>query len=278
MSFFPTSSATGARPLFRLSALGTLTLLACASHSAAYAQTQDIASRAAAPATLGEVVVSGSRNEQLSDDLPLSIDVIDAKTLRDTQARDLREAVRNLPNVSVKRSPARFAVGGTTASAGRDGNVGLNIRGLGGNRVLMLVDGIRMPRSYAFRTTTFDREYLSLELLKRVELVRGPASALYGSDGMVGLVNFITNEPADFLKSDAGAAPKTLGGRVAAGWSSDDRGRSLAATVAGQASDSLQWMVTATGARAHALETMGTNNAPDSTRTTANPQHDRSSA
>ena len=278
MSFLRTSSASGALPLFRLSALATLALLACASHSAGYAQTQDIAGRAAAPATLGEVVVSGSRNEQLSDDLPLSIDVIDAKTLRDTQARDLREAVRNLPNVSVKRSPARFAVGGTTASAGRDGNVGLNIRGLGGNRVLMLVDGIRMPRSYAFRTTTFDREYLSLELLKRVELVRGPASALYGSDGMVGLVNFITNEPADFLKSDAGAAPKTLGGRVAAGWSSDDRGRSLAATVAGQASDSLQWMVTATGARAHALETMGTNNAPDSTRTTANPQHDRSSA
>ena len=280
MSFLLNSSATGARPLFRLSALATLTLLVCASHSAvhAQAQAQETVARAAAAVTLGEVVVSGSRNEQLSDDLPLSIDVIDAQSLRDTQSRDLREAVRNLPNVSVKRSPARFSVGGTTASAGRDGNVGLNIRGLGGNRVLMLVDGIRMPRSYAFRTTTFDREYLSLELLKRVELVRGPASALYGSDGMVGLVNFITNEPADFLKSDAGAAPKTLGGRVAAGWSSDDRGRSLAATVAGQASDSLQWMVTATGGRAHALETMGTNNAPDSTRTTANPQHDQSSA
>ena len=260
--------AVGAWP-HCLSALATLTLLAFAGPVAAQTPQAN---------TLGEVLVSGSRHEQLSDDLPLSIDVIDAKTLKDTQARDLREAVRNLPNVSVKRSPARFAVGGTTASAGRDGNVGINIRGLGGNRVLMLVDGIRLPRSYAFRTTTFDREYLSLELLKRVELVRGPASALYGSDGMVGLVNFITNEPADFLKSDAGTAPKTLGGRVAAGWSSDDRGRSLAATVAGQASDSLQWMVTATGARAHALETMGTNNAPDSTRTTANPQHDRSSA
>ena len=62
-----------------------------------------------------------------------------------------------------------------------------------------MTDGVRMPRSYAFRTTTFDREYLSLELLKRIEVVRGPASALYGSDGMAGLVNFITHEPADFL-------------------------------------------------------------------------------
>lgn len=260
----------------RLSALATLTLLACAGPGAA--QTPQTSVSMPPAGTLSEVLVSGSRHEQLSDDLPLSIDVIDAKTLQDTQARDLREAVRNLPNVSVKRSPARFSVGGTTASAGRDGNIGLNIRGLGGNRVLMLVDGIRLPRSYAFRTTTFDREYLSLELLKRVELVRGPASALYGSDGMVGLVNFITYGPADFLKSEPGAAPKKLGGRVAAGWSGDDRGRSLAATVAGQASDSLQWMVTATGSRAHALETSGTNNAPDSTRTTANPQHDQGSA
>ena len=277
MSFFFSTRSAGVPP-HRLSALATLALLVCASHGAVQAQTQEAATRATAPATLGEVLVSGSRHEQLSDELPLSIDVIDAKTLRDTQARDLREAVRNLPNVSVKRSPARFSVGGTTASAGRDGNVGINIRGLGGNRVLMLEDGIRLPRSYAYRTTTFDREYLSLELVKRVELVRGPASALYGSDGMVGLVNFITNEPADFLKGDGGAVSKTLGGRVAAGWSGDDRGRTLAATVAGQASDSLQWMVTATGGRAHALETMGNNDAPDSTRTTANPQHDQSSA
>lgn len=257
-----------------LRSLAVLTALSCLGLGAVQAQ-------GAAPeptAALGEVFVSGSRYEQLSDDLPLSIDVISTEVLSNNQTRDLREAVQNLPNISVKRSPARFSIGGTTASAGRDGNIGLNIRGLGGNRVLMLSDGIRMPRSYAFRTTTFDREYLSLELLKRVELVRGPASALYGSDGMVGLVNFITHEPADFLTVPAGAAPKTIGGRVSAGWSGDDRGRTLAATVAGQASDSLQWMVTATGRRAHALETMGSNDSLDLNRTTSNPQRDSDNA
>ncbi len=262
-------------PLRYLAALTTLT---CLGMGAGLAQAQDTPSGSVAANMLGEVFVSGSRHEQLSDDLPLSIDVIDASSISNSQARDLREAVQNLPNVSVKRSPARFSVGGTTASAGRDGNIGLNIRGLGGNRVLMLTDGIRMPRSYAFRTTTFDREYLSLELLKRVELVRGPASALYGSDGMVGLVNFITYEPADFLTVPAGAAPKTIGGRVSAGWSGDDRGRTLAATVAGKASDSLQWMVTATGRRAHALDTMGRNDSADLHRTTPNPQRDSDNA
>lgn len=77
-----------------------------------------------------------------------------------------------------------------------------------------MTDGVRMPRSYAFRTTTFDREYLSLELLKRIEVVRGPASALYGSDGMAGLVNFITHEPADFLVSKEGDAPKPWAGAL----------------------------------------------------------------
>ena len=231
-----------------------------------------------AHAALPEVVVSGSRQEQAADDLPLSYDVINATTLSNQQSRNLREALENLPNTSVKRSPARFSVGGATASAGRDGNVGINIRGLGGNRVLLMTDGVRMPRSYAFRTTTFDREYLSLELLKRIEVVRGPASALYGSDGMAGLVNFITHEPADFLAVGKGETPKTLGGRIAAGWSGDDNGHTLAGTVAGQASDTLQWMLTATTRGAHAMDNMGTNHEPNLNRTRPNPQDDRDNA
>lgn len=259
--------------------LALLATAACLQSQAQSALTSTaLVPSAQATATLGEVFVSGSRQEQFSDDLPISLDVLDARALSDNQARDLRDAVQNLPNVSVQRSPARFSVGGTTASAGRDGNVGINIRGLGGNRVLMLVDGIRLPRSYAFRTTTFDREYLSLELFKRIELVRGPASALYGSDGMVGLVNFITHEPANFLKSSYGAAPKTFGGRVAASWSGDDRGSSLTGTLAGQPSDTLQWMLTATGRRAHALENMGNNDETNVNRTTPNPQHDSDNA
>ena len=231
-----------------------------------------------AHAALPEVVVSGSRQEQAADELPLSYDVINANTLSNQQSRNLREALENLPNTSVKRSPARFSVGGATASAGRDGNVGINIRGLGGNRVLLMTDGVRMPRSYAFRTTTFDREYLSLELLKRIEVVRGPASALYGSDGMAGMVNFITHEPADFLAVGKGETPKTLGGRIAAGWSGDDNGHTLAGTVAGQASDTLQWMLTATTRGAHAMDNMGTNHEPNLNRTRPNPQDDRDNA
>jgi hemoglobin/transferrin/lactoferrin receptor protein len=255
--------------------LAVLVSLACLHMVPAHAQSTAPRN---AHAALPEVVVSGSRQEQAADELPLSYDVINANTLSNQQSRNLREALENLPNTSVKRSPARFSVGGATASAGRDGNVGINIRGLGGNRVLLMTDGVRMPRSYAFRTTTFDREYLSLELLKRIEVVRGPASALYGSDGMAGLVNFITHEPADFLAVGKGETSKTLGGRIAAGWSGDDNGHTLAGTVAGKASDSLQWMLTATTRGAHAMDNMGTNDEPNTNRTRTNPQDDRDKA
>jgi hemoglobin/transferrin/lactoferrin receptor protein len=257
-------------PLGPLNALALLTLAACLPTAGAYAQ--------AAPA-MAEVVVSGSRSEQLSDELPLSIDVIDARTMSDQQTRDVREALRDLPNTSVKHPLPRTTVGGATSvGTGRDGNVGLNIRGLGGNRVLMLVDGIRVPRSYAFRTTTFDREYLSMELLKRIEVVRGPASALYGSDGMAGLVNFITHDPADFLASAPGTPPRQLGGRISTSWSGDDNGRALAATVAGTASDTVQWLVTANARRSHAMDNMGTRDTSDTSRTTPNPQHNEDNA
>lgn len=258
-----------------LRALSASVVLACLHMGTAQAQT---ASEARAHATLPTVVVSGATRDQAVDDLPQSIDVIDAKTLGEQQSQTLRQALQDLPNASVRNAPARLAVGAASSAFARDGNTGINIRGIGGNRVLMTVDGVRMPRSYVSRSAIFDREYLSLELFKRVELLRGPASALYSSDGLAGVVNFVTFEPADFLATGPGQGSKTLGGRVAAGWSGDDDGASVAGTIAGKASDSVQWMLTATERRAHAMDTMGSNDAPNSLRTTANPQHDRNQA
>jgi len=254
--------------------LGYCIALACL--SMAQAQAQTTAPRA--HATLPTVVVSGSTRDQAADDLPQSIDVIDAKTITEQQSRTLRETLQDLPNTSVRNAPARLAVGAGSASFARDGNTGINIRGIGGNRVLMTIDGVRLPRSYVSRSAIFDREYLSLELFKRVELLRGPASALYSSDGLAGVVNFVTYDPIDFLQPADGQESKTLGGRISAGYGSSDDGAAVAGTVAGKASDTVQWMLTATQRNAHAMETQGTVDAPNSLRTTANPQDDRDQA
>ena len=242
-------------------------LLACGLSRPALAQT-------GATATLPQMVVSGSMREQPTDDLPQSIDVINAGQLEEQQSQNLRDALQDLPNTSVRTAPSRLAVGASSASFARDGNTGINIRGIGGNRVLMTVDGIRMPRSYVSRSAIFDREYLSLELYKRVELLRGPASALYSSDALAGVVNFVTFDPQDFLGGADGGPQKTVGGRISAQYASEDDGKTLAGTVAGKASETVQWMLTATARRSHAPKTMGENDAPNANRTTANPESD----
>jgi len=224
--------------------------------------------------TLKQVVVSGARNEQLRDDLPMSMDVLNDSDLEDRQVGDIKDLVKDLPNVSVKHAPARFTVTGASNPTGRDGNAGFNIRGIGGNRVLMLVDGTRVPSSYVNGNNAFGRDALSLDLVKRVELVRGPSSVLYGSDGLAGLVNFITFEPADFLAT-AGQGDKTLAGRLTASWSGDDDGINAAVTVAGRASDTVQWLITGSAHKAQALDNMGGNDEPNVNRTRPNPQTNR---
>ncbi|MEI7536863.1 MAG: TonB-dependent hemoglobin/transferrin/lactoferrin family receptor [Comamonadaceae bacterium] len=225
-------------------------------------------------AALQTVVISGSRNEQFHDDLPLSMEVLNAANLEAGQIGDIRDMANGWANVSVKRAPARFTVTGAGNPTGRDGNAGFNVRGQDGNRVLMLVDGVRLPRSYINGNNAFGRDTLSLELLKQVELVRGPSSVLYGSDALAGLVNFITHEPADFLRSSDGAA-RTSGGRLALSSSGDDHGLTLAATLASGVDPGLQWLLTGTTTRSAGLQSMGTNDSATVDRTTPNPQADR---
>lgn len=240
--------------------------------SCAFSAQAQVGAQRVAVNTLKEVVVSGSRNEQLSDDLPLSLDVIHAADMEEGQMHDIRDAARYLPNVSVRRAPARFGlIGG--GSDGRGGNEGFNIRGLDGNRVLLLVDGIRAPRSYVFSSYAFGRDSFSMDLLKRIEIIRGPASVLYGSDGLAGLVNFITHEPADFL-----ADGQSIGGRASTRYSGDNAGVAVSATVAGRASDSVQWLLSATESRGKELDNQGTNGASNADRTRPNPQTDRAHA
>ncbi|MEO8730259.1 MAG: TonB-dependent receptor, partial [Rhodoferax sp.] len=121
-----------------------------------------------------------------------------------------------------------------------------------------------------FSANAFGRDYFDIGLVKRVEVVRGPVSVLYGSDGVAGLVNFITYEPSDFLTNG-----KTFGGRAAMSASSDDNGVSVGTTLAGRASDTVEWLIGVNANRADALKNMGSNDAANTTRTTPNPETDR---
>lgn len=137
----------------------------------------------------------------------------------------------------------------------------------------MQVDGVRVPDGFSFGAQAAGRgDYVDLGLLKSVEILRGPASALYGSDGLAGAVSFVTSDPEDLLKDG-----KTFGGRVRAGWDSADQEFSETAILAGR-SGNWSALLAYTRRDGHELDNKGGNDAPDSRRTEPNPQDTGSNA
>ncbi|MBV5296700.1 MAG: TonB-dependent hemoglobin/transferrin/lactoferrin family receptor [Rhodoferax sp.] len=249
-----------------------LTLLVSIALSGSGAALAQSASDPGQGITLNQVVISANRAEQLADDLTLSMDVVNARDIESRQIGDIRDVAKDLPNVSVKRAPARFSVTGRGNPTGSDSNAGFNIRGLGGNRVLMLEDSVRLPRSYNNGVNAFGRDAVDIGLLKRIEIIHGPTSALYGSDGLAGLVNFITLEPLDYLRSDSGSSPRVSGGKAWLSYSGDDHGLAAGGTLARRAGERAEWSLTATTRSADGLSNMGSHDTADVDRTTPNPQ------
>ncbi|MFN2259588.1 MAG: TonB-dependent hemoglobin/transferrin/lactoferrin family receptor, partial [Parasphingopyxis sp.] len=146
------------------------------------------------------ITVTATRLPRALDEVPATVTVIDAEDIADILATDVRDLIRFEPGVSVRRAPSRF--GAALGTTGRDGNADFNIRGIGGNRVLIQVDGIRQPDGFVFGAQAAGRgDYVDIGLVKSVEILRGPASALYGSDGVAGAVSFETSDPEDLLES-----------------------------------------------------------------------------
>ncbi|CAN7573737.1 TonB-dependent hemoglobin/transferrin/lactoferrin family receptor [Caballeronia sp. LjRoot31] len=231
---------------------------------------QDSAAQHAEPRTtsnlLDPVTVTATRTATAASHTAASVSVITAEDLEEQQAENIKDALRYEPGVTVRRAPYRpssAAMGG-----GRDGDSSINIRGLEGNRILLMEDGIRLPNSFSFGPLEAGRgDYADLGTLKRIEILRGPASALYGSDGLTGAVNFITKDPQDLL--DIYGKKTYFSLRP----SYDSTDRSFGATVqAAGGNDMIQGMVIADGRRGHELDNKGSNDSSGTNRTTPNPQ------
>ncbi|TXI91296.1 MAG: TonB-dependent hemoglobin/transferrin/lactoferrin family receptor [Burkholderiaceae bacterium] len=227
------------------------------------------------------VVISATRYETLLENVPLSIDVIGREELDRNGVADIRDIARNLANIEVKRAPARFTITGVGNATGRDANAGFSIRGQDGNRVLMVIDGVRLPRSYVNGSNAFGRDSLAMDLVKQVEITRGPASVLYGSDGLAGLVNFITMNPDDVLRQASprkDGAQQDYAGTLGLSWNGDDHSRVLNGTMAGRINPEWTWLLTANTTQGSELRNQGSNNVANIDRTTPNPESYHSQA
>ena len=221
-----------------------------------------------------QITVTATRAPALVSEVPVTVTVKTDEEIADELATDIKDLVRFEPGVSVTRQPARF--GAALGATGRGGNEGFTIRGIGGNRVLIQVDGVRVPDGFSFGAQNSGRgDYVDIGLVKSVEILRGPASALYGSDGLAGAVSFITSDPKDIIGTG-----KSFGGLARAGYSSDDNEFAETAIVAGAAGQ-FSGMVAYTRRDFGELEnqgSLGTAGGIGATRSLSNPQDGKSNA
>ncbi len=211
-----------------------------------------------------QITVTATRVETNRLEVPVSVSVITDVEIANQMVTDIKDLVKFEPGVSVRSSSPRF--GAATAGTGRDGNAGFNIRGLDGNRILIQSDGIRLPEAFSFGGQSVGRgDYQDLDLVKSVEILRGPASALYGSDGVAGAVSFTTKDPSDFLNGKDWAV------HAKAGYASADE--SWAKGAVGAASlGAFEAFVAYTRRDAHEQENQGTDTSLNTDRTAPNPQ------
>jgi hemoglobin/transferrin/lactoferrin receptor protein len=142
--------------------------------------------RGAAP--FDTITVIGTRTERALAEISATVTVKTAEDVERELTRDIADLVRFEPGISVGGTGSRFGLGGFT------------IRGIGGNRVLTLVDGVRVPEEFSFGPFLgARRDFVDVDSIDRAEIARGPISSLYGSDALGGVVAFTTRRPRDYL-------------------------------------------------------------------------------
>ena len=162
---------------FNMSLLCTVGVVALASASSAYAQEGPVE----------QVTVTGSR---IISDITLSptpLTVVTAEQLQATTPTNVPDALNKLPVFIGGRTPRSQDNGSRNTS----GNV-LALRNFGPSRTLILLDGHRVPASN--QDGTVDIDILPQMLMSRVDVVTGGASAVYGSDAVAGVVNFVLDK------------------------------------------------------------------------------------
>ncbi len=175
--------------------------IAAAFATGATAQTAPATAPAATPAasTVGELVVTGSRIPQPNLTSVSPITTVNSQSIKLTGAVNIEDVIDNLPQVA-----ASF---GQYESNGSSGTATIDLRGLDrqstfASRTLVLIDGKRLQAGDAINPLP-DLNMIPAGLIDRVEVLTGGASAVYGSDAVAGVVNFIMKKNFDGLQIDA---------------------------------------------------------------------------
>lgn len=209
----------------------------------------------AVESVVDNITVVATRTERSLDEVAATVTVKTADDIEQELARDIADLVRFEPGVTVAGTGSRF------------GLEGFNVRGIGGNRVLTLVDGVRVADEFSFGPfLSARRDFVDIDSLSRLEIARGPISSLYGSDALGGVVALTTKRPQDLVGDDRPFAASFKGGYSGA----DD---SIVGTVAlAGGSNTLSGMVLYTRRSGRETDNAGTTGGTGAERERPDPQ------
>ncbi|MEO8604054.1 MAG: TonB-dependent receptor [bacterium] len=129
---------------------------------------------------LTDIVVTGTRTEYAVDAAPVPVQVIGREEIRAVSAVNIAQALDRIPGIYVKQNQ-QFGLGANT----------VRMQGTEANQVAVLRNGRRFRGGV---NGVVDLRDIAVEDVERIEIIRGPASSLYGSDAMGGVINIITRE------------------------------------------------------------------------------------
>ncbi len=154
--------------------------------------------------TIDEVIVSANRSSRFIDDIPGRFEKIDAKTIEELPVQNTDEILRSVANVYVNRSWGIFSQNASVTMRGLDGS----------SRVLVLLDGAPLNKSAG---GSINWHLVPSSNIDKIEVLKGPASTIYGNNAMAGVISIITKEPTKTIQGEVGilgGSYKTLGGDV----------------------------------------------------------------
>jgi len=158
------------------------------------AQEAPLPTPAAAP--LEEIIVTGSRLPPLGEAAVSPVTSVSALDVQQTGLTRVEDILNQLPMV--------FASTNAGLSTVADGTAAVNLRGLGNQRTLVLVDGLRLGPGAPDGRNWSDLNQIPAALVERIDILTGGASAVYGADAVAGVVNFIINTHFEGVQLDAG--------------------------------------------------------------------------
>ena len=179
----------------------SVTALALAFGGSAYAQTP-----APQAAPVEEIVVTGTRVVRDGYEAPTPLTVVGVEQIQNSATPNIADFVNTLPSMAGAATPQTSQ---QTVSAGTAGINTVNLRNIGANRTLVLLDGQRNAPSTV--TGSVDVNNIPQTLINRVDVVTGGASAAYGSDALSGVVNFVLDKKFTGLKGEMSGGVTTYG-------------------------------------------------------------------